>query len=108
MPAYDVKVISEFRASGDLSAATITLANTSEEYNWLAHTPVISSVKVGDDVLSEGTDYIVSHKRVDTDDTWDDGVGSFTNAGTYTIKVTGVGKYHGSKEATFKIGRAHV
>ena len=103
MPSYNVKVISEFRLSGDLGSATINLAHISEEYNWLAHTPVISSVKVGNDVLAEGTDYIVSHKRVGTDDTWDDGVGSFTNAGTYTIKVTGIGKYHGSKTETFTI-----
>ena len=50
--------------------------------------------------LTEGTDYTVSYKQDETI------VESMINVGTYTIVITGIGAYGGTKEATFSITQA--
>lgn len=95
MPIGNVTITPTFADRMDIStgiyAATINLVESSNVFDWLAHTPVISSVVANSTTLTEGTDYTVS------------GISAYTNAGTYTITVTGKGKYKGSKTADYTI-----
>ena len=95
MPIGNVTITPTFADRMDISSgtyvATITLAESSHVFDWLAHTPVISSVVANSTTLTEGTDYTVS------------GISAYTNAGTYTITVTGKGKYNGEKTADYTI-----
>jgi hypothetical protein len=50
--------------------------------------------------LTEGTDYKVSYKQGETT------VASMIDVGTYTVVITGIGAYGGTKEATFSITQA--
>ena len=60
-------------------------------YNGAAQTPKVT-VKMGSKTLTKGTDYTVSYKTA-----------TMKAAGKYTITVTGMGAYTGSKTATFTI-----
>ena len=95
MPIGNVTITPTFEDRMDISSgtyvATITLDESSHVFDWLAHTPVISSVVANSTTLTEGTDYTVS------------GISAYTNAGTYTITVTGKGKYNGEKTADYTI-----
>ena len=95
MPIGNVTITPSFADRMDIStgiyAATINLVESSHVFDWLAHTPVVSSVVANSTTLTEGTDYTVS------------GISAYTNAGTYTITVTGKGKYKGSKTADYTI-----
>ena len=86
-------VYSEFRESGNLSGATVELEQSSHMYDFLYHTPKVSSVTLGSVTLTEGTDYTVSGNDPVKD----------VKAGGYTITVTGKGKYTGSKAATYTV-----
>ena len=68
---------------------TVTLDPTSKVYTGSEIT-VDVTVKDGDKVLVEGTDYIVEYVNN-------------VNVGTATVKVTGLGNYKDVKEATFEI-----
>ena len=95
MPNYDVEIDATFAECTSISGATITLsgdfASGTREYDWLEHTPVISSVVVNSVSLTEGTDYTVS------------GIASITNVGSETITLTGIGKYKGTATKTYGI-----
>ena len=56
-------------------------------------------VQDGETVLTEGTDYFITYKNEDGTES----DGKFTNAGTYTVVVTGIGNYYGTVEKTFTI-----
>ena len=49
-------------------------------------------VQDGETVLTEGTDYFITYKNEDGTES----DGKFTNAGTYTVVVTGIGNYYGT------------
>ncbi len=93
-------VYSEFRESGNLSGATVTLEQSNHTFDFLYHTPKVSSVTLGSVTLTEGTDYTVSGndpvKDVKRNATTEDVEG-------YTITVTGKGKYYGTKEVTYTV-----
>ena len=95
MPIGNVTITPTFEDRMDISSgtyvATITLDESSHVFDWLAHTPVISSVVANSTTLTEGTDYAVS------------GIAAYTNAGSYTITVEGKGKYKGSKTTDYTI-----
>ena len=76
-----------------LTSSTISLSSTSYSYNGSAKTPTIT-VKANSKTLTKGTDYTVS------------GTTSATNAGTYTVKITGKGNYTGTASKTFTISAA--
>jgi len=76
----------------DISECTVTLSTISYTYNGKARKPAVT-VKDGDTTLTSGTDYTVSYANN-------------KNAGTATVKVTGIEKYTGEKTATFKINKA--
>jgi len=74
---------------GDISQATVELAETSYVYDGVAKEPA-AKVTLGGRELEAGTDYDVSYK---------DNV----NVGTATATVTGKGNYAGTATATFSI-----
>jgi hypothetical protein len=100
MPIGNVTITPTFADRMDISTgtyvATITLAEQSHDFDWLAHTPVISSVISNSAPLTEGTDYTV------------DGIGAKTNAGSYPITITGIGKYKGTKQVTYSITQRDI
>ena len=63
-------------------------------YSGAEQKPAIT-VKQGDTVLTEGTDYDVTYNTAD-----------FTNAGTITVTITGKGNYTGTVEKTYTIEKA--
>ena len=73
-----------------ISGMTVTLDNTSLEYNGSAQT-VNVTVKDGASTLTKDTDYTVT------------GATSGTNVNSYTVTVTGKGNYKGSVDRTWKI-----
>ncbi len=73
----------------DISECTITLGINSYVCDGTEKKPAVT-VKNGDIVLTEGTDYTVEYKNN-------------VNIGTATVKVTGCGVYGGSKEEAYII-----
>ncbi|SEA54542.1 hypothetical protein SAMN04487851_10837 [Prevotella sp. tc2-28] len=102
MPNYDVWITPTFADRKNISSgtyeATITLAESSHVYDWLAHTPAISSVTIssGSVTLTEGTDYTVS------------GISAQTEAGSYPITITGKGEYKGTKTVNYNITQRSI
>ena len=100
MPIGNVTITPTFADRMDISSgtyvATITLAEASHVFDWLAHTPVISSVISNSDPLTKGTDYTV------------DGIDAYTNASSYPITITGIGKYKGTKTVYFNITKRNI
>ena len=74
----------------DISSAKITLSANSFDYDESEKT-VTYTVKVGDKVLTEGTDFTF------------EGDTTAENAGVYIIKVKGVDDYEGTAQTTWKI-----
>ena len=72
--------------------ATITLG-ASQTYKGSVRTQTVSSVVVGGKTLTEGTDYIVSGN-------------TGTNAGNYTLVITGIGAYVGAVAKSWTIAKA--
>ena len=97
MPIGNVTITPTFADRMDISSgtyvATITLAEASHVFDWLAHTPVISSVISNSDPLTKGTDYTVSYKNN-------------LNSGTATVTISGIGNYTNTKTVSFKINKA--
>lgn len=73
----------------NMSNITVTLSGTSFDYKGTAITPSVT-VKYGDEVLTDKTDYTVSYS---------DNI----QIGTAKVTVTGAGKYVGKIEKTFSI-----
>lgn len=76
-----------------MTGATITLG-ASLTYTGAQLTQAVSSVVVEGKTLTAGTDYIVSGNKG-------------TNAGNYTLIVTGIGKYVGSAAKAWTIAKAN-
>ena len=96
MPNYDVEIDATFVACDDIDGATVTLEEASHVFDWLEHTPVINSVVVNSEPLTEGVDYTVT------------GITGYTNAGTYDITLTGKGKYKNTKTVTYSITKRSI
>lgn len=78
---------------------TFTVADIENQtYTGEELTPSVT-VQDGETVLTEGTDYFITYKNEDGTES----DGKFTNAGTYTVVVTGIGNYYGTVEKTFTI-----
>lgn len=76
----------------DIANATVTLG-ASLTYNGSAQTQTVASVKLGSDTLAEGTDYKVAGNVA-------------TNAGNYTLIVSGKGDYTGFVFVDWSIAKA--
>ena len=111
MPNKKVVISAEFGACASISTATVTLNEFSHDYDWMSHTPSISSVIVNTIQLFEGKDYTVSslkdvipaNKTENDPEAWDNGITSITNAGTRKIRLTGIGKYSGTRDVNYVI-----
>ena len=77
-----------------ISSATVTLTQSSYEYDGNAKTPDVT-VKISEKTLSKDTDYTVSYSNN-------------INAGTATVTVTGKGNYKDNLEATFAITARNI
>ena len=78
----------------DASTFSLTLDPTSFTYDGTAKQPAVT-VKDGETVLTENTDYTLSYENN-------------VNAGTAKVIATGKGNYSGTKETTFTIAKADV
>ena len=84
--AYETVTI----AAKDASDATVTLDDTSVQFDGTAKTPGVTSVVVDDKTLNAETDYEVSYR----DNTY---------VGTATVTITFKGNYTGTATVTFEI-----
>ena len=84
--AYEAVTI----AAKDASDATVTLDDTSVQFDGTAKTPGVTSVVVDDKTLNAETDYEVSYR----DNTY---------VGTATVTITFKGNYTGTATVTFEI-----
>ena len=74
-----------------ITDVSVTLSATNLDYSSFKQTVTVTEVKLGDTVLTAGTDYEVT------------GETAGTNKGTYTVTVTGKGNYKDSAAATWGI-----
>ena len=79
-------------AIGNISDCTVSFGTQSYTYDGKEKEPTVT-VKHGSTTLTAGTDYTVSYENN-------------TNAGTATVKVTGIGNYKGEQTVTFTITKA--
>ncbi len=84
-----VEVTVDFQYRISISDAEVTLAKTSMTYTGEALEPAVSSVTLGNDVISSDN-YTVAYSNN-------------TNVGTATVTITGVRTYSGTATATFTI-----
>ena len=91
MDALDEAI--EELSTTDISSATVALGGALT-YNGSARTKTVNSVTLASKTLIAGTDYVVSGN-------------SATNAGTYTLVITGIGKYKGSLARIWEIAKAN-
>ena len=80
--------------SKQISDCTVTLGQTSYNYDGAAKKPTVT-VKDGTKTLTSGTDYSVSYSNN-------------TNVGTATVIVTGAGNYTGTTSKTFTISAKSI
>ena len=92
-----------FASFTDLSTANVTV--TDSTYTGSALTPV---VKVDNTTLTAGADYTYEvYDRATPSDT-DVPIGNPTNAGTYYVKVTGIGAYTGTTFVEWTVNSANT
>ena len=93
-------------AATDISSAVVNLNRTSLDYVGAVNTvPAIQSVTVGDNQLTETTDYTVSYKQL-VGETWTDKTADqIKDAGSYQLILTGVTNYVGTKVVPFTIAK---
>lgn len=90
---YDVEVTVNFKSRTSIATATITLAQTSYTFTGKACEPAVSSVVLNNSTTLTTADYAVSYENN-------------TDAGTATVKVTGLRTYTGEATTTFTINKA--
>ena len=98
MPIGNVTITPTFADRTSISDATINLVESSHVFDWLAHTPVISSVTInsGSVTLTEGVHYTV------------DAINSMTNVGSQTITIHGKGMYKGEATKVYNITQRSI
>ncbi len=77
------------------SPKTIKLSATSFEYNGKAQKPSVTVTDSKGKALKKGTDYTVTYS------------GKGIEAGTYSVKITFIGNYSGTKTLSYKIVHTH-
>jgi len=83
--------VNESKPVVSIAGASITLDQSNFVYNGKAKEPSVT-VRVNNVLLSQGTDYTVTYENN-------------KDAGTATIKITGIGNYEGTASTTFEIGK---
>jgi hypothetical protein len=106
MPIGNVTITPTFADRMDISsgtnAATITLSQDSYTFDWLPHTPSITGVTSGGASLDEGNDYTVNEITPKT------ATNPYTNATTYTVSISGKGKYKGTATTSYTISQRNL
>ena len=99
---YDLHV----KIDGSFEAELTVVADpSSAKYDGKSKTPEVT-VKDGDKVLKEGTDYTLSYVYGEDAETKDFAGAEFVKEGNYTITVTGIGNYEESTgKAVFTISK---
>lgn len=77
----------------DISSATVTLTSDTLTYDGTLKTQGVANVVVNGLTLVENTDYTVMNN-------------AYTNAGNYTLVITGMGGYKGTKSVDWSIAKA--
>lgn len=116
MPNKKVVISAEFSEGVSIGDATVTLNEVSHVYDWMSHTPSISSVVINNVQLFEGKDYTVSSlkdvipsgKTENDAEAWDNGITSITNVGTRKIKLTGIGLYKSHRIVEYSITQRSI
>ncbi len=94
-----------FTISPKAAELTVVADPSSAKYDGKSKTPEVT-VKDGDKVLKEGTDYTLSYVYGEDAETKDFAGVEFVKEGNYTITVTGIGNYEGSTgKAVFTISK---
>ena len=91
---YTDKKVAE-ASKTDLSAAVVTLSESSFTYDGTSKVPSVTSVTLNGQTLTAGTDYAVVSSPA-------------TNAGAYTLTVNGIGDYSGTVTANWTINKAQA
>ncbi len=89
----------------DLSQAVVTLSKDRFIYNAQTQTPTVTVTLDGVPLLA-GRDYTISYEN--TNDAADRGSANAINAGTVTVKVTGIGGYRGEATAQYEITKKTI
>ncbi len=84
-----------------ISTATINLSGNNFVYDHTQHKPTITHVYLRGQELSLDQDY---HNVIYSDNT----DGGSTNAGNYTITISGMGNFTGTCQATYSIAKKHI
>ena len=84
-----------------ISTATINLSGNNFVYDHTQHKPTITHVYLRGQELSLDQDY---HNVTYSDNT----DGGSTNAGNYTITISGMGNFTGTCQATYSIAKKHI
>lgn len=77
----------------DISAATVTLSQSTYTYDGTSRVPSVTAVTLNGETLTAGTDYAVVSVPA-------------TNAGDYSLSVNGIGDYSGVVTANWTISKA--
>ena len=94
-----------FTISPKAAELTVVADPSSAKYDGKSKTPEVT-VKDGEKVLKEGTDYTLSYVYGEDAETKDFAGAEFVKEGNYTITVTGIGNYEGSTgKAVFTISK---
>ena len=94
-----------FTISPKAAELTVVADPSSAKYDGKSKTPEVT-VKDGDKVLKEGTDYTLSYVYGEDAETKDFARAEFVKEGNYTITVTGIGNYEESTgKAVFTISK---
>ena len=94
-----------FTISPKAAELTVVADPSSAKYDGKSKTPEVT-VKDGDKVLKEGTDYTLSYVYGEDAETKDFAGAEFVKEGNYTITVTGIGNYERSTgKAVFTISK---
>ena len=89
---FGAYVTATFADRTAITADQITLSAESFTYNGSDQKATVSI-----DGLTLDTDYTISYNET-----------AWTNAGTYTVTITGIDSYKGTIEKTFEIGKSHL
>ncbi len=92
--SYTDKKVSE-ASKTDISAAVVTLSESSFTYDGTSKVPSVTSVTLNGQTLTAGTDYAVVSSPA-------------TNAGSYALTVNGIGSYSGTVTANWTINKAQA
>ena len=97
-------------ATFEILPATITLDSVSDtNYTGKSAVPTMTILGVNNETLVQGKDYTLTYTGQDNAGTsYSGGSIAPTNAGTYTVTVTGIGNYSGTDAKQYKVKQTNI